>query len=405
MLLAVAVVAAAVAGAATLVDRRSGAAERAPAWLWAQGAEPGEPIAFALVRDFELPPRDDGAARTGTLATPYQQASLLVAADAEVTVLLNDLWLGGVDRAAPADLDLAALSDPAPLPTAHFDVAVALRPGRNRIYLEVSSENGSGAVLAELRLAAAVAGAEEAAAPVVERLWSDGAWRVARRTVPGLRAGWLELERAEAVLEPPHVWGTIGAGRYRDPRTGVEPAGVGIALRQASSRWALGAIRLDDARADGVGGDRASRGGGDPAAATGGANRGAGLKAGTLPGGGAAAGSDPAERHRLRFEPPGDGASAAAAASLELFFAPGSGPTWLARGAETLEATAPMPLDRGWKRLLRVPGELSWRSPRPLRADEVVLRGALPTSARLVVTGPPLAGVGNGHPKQAAGRR
>ncbi len=154
----------------------TGAAE----WIWADDASaaPGQPAAYVLLSDFELP------------AAPNEAARLFVAADREYAVHLNghQIARGAYRRGEPVD---------------EFQVAHLLREGPNRLTIEARTPHGDGGVLAGIELA-------DASMPVV----TDGDWQFTDDWDPRLVKGETLLADARPALRPVRVWGRPPVGRW-----------------------------------------------------------------------------------------------------------------------------------------------------------------------------------------------
>lgn len=167
-------------GARLLASRRlSSAGAR---WIWAEGAlERSEPLAFYAVRDFEL-------------ATPPAEASVRILADEAYILYVNGRRVGS-----------GAYFSGAPLDTYPLDRL--LRPGWNRVAVELRSGRGAGGLLCALF-------AEDDRKPMVA---SDGDWRVFRDAsgvVDGMRAA-TDGQRAL-------VWQSPPTGGWGIPRLALE---------------------------------------------------------------------------------------------------------------------------------------------------------------------------------------
>ncbi|HEV7514983.1 MAG TPA: hypothetical protein VGR07_01655 [Thermoanaerobaculia bacterium] len=169
----------------------TGAAE----WIWTPLARSeSSPVAFCLVRDFDLDP-------------PPLRGRLLVAADEEYVLYLNGRRLGSGRYSAAASgrwgtrLDTYAVGD-------------WLTPGGNRLLAEVRSGRGIGGFLLAL-----VDGA--GGRPL---LGTDDRWRVFRRDHPFLLRGLVPLS-PNLVLgtgEDSSSWGLPPMGRWGVPAVGPE---------------------------------------------------------------------------------------------------------------------------------------------------------------------------------------
>ena len=155
---------------------------RASEWIWAPGAAATSvPVAFYAVRDFALTPDDllgDGAARALRVA---------ITAESEYQLFVNGRFLGGGHWAQGRPLDV-------------YDVSSVVRPGANRILVELRSLEGAGGLLVSLF-------DETARKPL---LVSDASWRIARHDPQGLHEGIATLERTIAA----ESWGPAPTGRW-----------------------------------------------------------------------------------------------------------------------------------------------------------------------------------------------
>jgi hypothetical protein len=183
---------------------------RAPAtgeaeWIWLEGPRMRRaPAAFYALRDVEL-------------AEPAPAAELMVLADEEYQAFVNRRWIGFGAWRPGGTID-------------RYAVGELLRPGTNRLVIEVRSGRGAGGLLVSLvdpasgRVAAA----------------SDDDWRIAAHHADGLFEGWgpiAHLPRAVSLGRPPTGrWGALEAGPLRrsPPASGgrlqpvrVRPLGVG----------------------------------------------------------------------------------------------------------------------------------------------------------------------------------
>ena len=155
-------------------------------WIWADRleTEPGLPVSFVFLGDFDLP------------AAPQAAARLFVTADREYAVHLNghQIARGGYRRGAPID---------------EFQVAHLLREGSNRLTIEARTPHGDGGVLAGIELA-------DGSMPVT----TDGDWRAVEGWDPRLVKGEIPLAEAAATPRPARVWGRPPVGRWGRVRRG-----------------------------------------------------------------------------------------------------------------------------------------------------------------------------------------
>ncbi|MEM7479947.1 MAG: hypothetical protein AAF481_02125 [Acidobacteriota bacterium] len=154
-------------------------------WIWTEGPrDRRSPVAFYALRDFHLAELGRDPAESPAPAVVY----LEITADEEYDAFLNGVRLGSGRLAASG---LPSLDR---WPAAH-----ALRPGTNRLAVEVRSARGAGGLLARL-----VDGAGRS------RVATDDRWQISRRALRGLVTGWQPLDRAE----PAFSWGRPPAGRW-----------------------------------------------------------------------------------------------------------------------------------------------------------------------------------------------
>jgi hypothetical protein len=191
-------------GLSSAVSRRTlptGAAE----WIWTPvGRYEQAPVAFLLVRDFEVGP------------VPAR-ARLLITADEEYVVTLNARRIGaGAWRPGVADRGLVRST-----PLDVYEVGPLLLPGGNRLVVEVRSSRTAGGLLARLE--------DGAGRPLVV---SDGGWRIVRRDQPGLTLGWLPVA-PPGTSEPVFSWGLPPYGRWGKPVPGpLRPLAGGPSVPQ-----------------------------------------------------------------------------------------------------------------------------------------------------------------------------
>jgi hypothetical protein len=167
-------------GARLLVSRRlpTGGAQ----WIWAPGVlERSEPVAFYAVRDFELD-------------SPPARASARILADEAYILYVNGRRVGSGAYFAGAPLDTYALD-------------LLLRPGWNRVAVELRSGRGAGGLLCALF----------AADDPEPLLVSDGDWRIFRDA-----SGVVDGMRPEADGEASQVWQSPPTGGWGVPRLALE---------------------------------------------------------------------------------------------------------------------------------------------------------------------------------------
>lgn len=174
----------------------TGAAE----WIWDEGRHRQTgPWAFWAVRDFELP-EVPGSVR------------LLVLADEGYVVHVNGRRVGSNVYRDGASPD-------------RYEVAPWLRPGANRLAVELRSARGAGGLLLAL---VDGAGGE----PL---LGTDARWTVFHRDHPGILEGWLPVSKGE----PAFSWGLPPVGRWGLPS---EPTDRASFPRVAGEPWDLRAV-------------------------------------------------------------------------------------------------------------------------------------------------------------------
>lgn len=138
--------------------------------------------AFYAIRDFDV-------------ANPPASARLLITADEEYVVTLNGKRIAAgtcFRRGSGTLLD-------------SYEVGPFLRPGGNRLLVEVRSGRGAGGLLAALRSEA------------TELVVTDESWRIFLRHELGLVRGWLSLRGAGELA---FDWGYPPIGRWGRPRIG-----------------------------------------------------------------------------------------------------------------------------------------------------------------------------------------
>lgn len=167
---------------------------RAPAtgdaeWIWLPGpATRRSAVAFYAVRDLRLE------------AAPWA-AELIVAADEEYVAWVNGRRIGGGAFAPGAPLD-------------RYHVGTALRPGDNRLVIEVRSARGAGGLLACLR--------DPESGRVLAA--SGPNWRILGHHAEALFGGHAPLDDTVPAVS----WGLPPAGRWGSPPLGpLRPPGFG----------------------------------------------------------------------------------------------------------------------------------------------------------------------------------
>ncbi|OQC41533.1 MAG: hypothetical protein BWX64_00830 [Acidobacteria bacterium ADurb.Bin051] len=165
-------------------------------WLWAPEDPRGTaPTAFFLVRDFSLETPPAGAAR------------LIASGDEEYSVFLNGAWVaaGRYHPGAPAEVR---------------DLTGILRPGENRLVVELRSSHGLGGFAARL-----ADGADRTL------LLTDASWEV-------VRADWGLL--TDGVREPgaaPRDWGVSPVGRWQRLSPGPVRPPLAGEREELAARW------------------------------------------------------------------------------------------------------------------------------------------------------------------------
>lgn len=160
-----------------------GAGEGEPAWIWRDhDLRHVEATSFYAVREVELPP-------------PSGELRARIVGDEEYVLYVNRARVGSGRVSRPGVAD-------------ELDLSRALRPGRNRIVVELRSSTGAGGFWFELRDGAA------------RRLVSDRSWTIYREDWHGLLR-----DGALAPGERPQVLGVGAVGRWgRVARTRELPA-------------------------------------------------------------------------------------------------------------------------------------------------------------------------------------
>ncbi len=191
---------------------RSGNLDPEAQWIWAPLSRiDGRPTAFVAVRDFELSEEPRGA-------------TLRIQADEEYVLRVNGVWVGagGMERGRVADA---------------YAVGDLLRPGANRLLVDLRSARGVGAFFLSL----------------VRDEWE----RVLVRTDADWWVFWQYRKALDDLTSPiekganPHLWGRPPAGRWLGPREVVE--------RPRLDRLRLGEPRLPSEVFQWVGGRRLRR--------------------------------------------------------------------------------------------------------------------------------------------------
>jgi hypothetical protein len=153
-------------------------------WIWkAMDRRDNHPTVFYAIRDFELDP-------------PPARARLLITADEEYVATLNGKRIAAgvyVRQSAGTTLDA-------------YEAGPLLRPGGNRLVVELRSGRGTGGLLVALK--------DEATGETL--LVSDESWRIFPKHELGLVRGWLPL--GETGGEPAFCWGNPPIGRWGRPR-------------------------------------------------------------------------------------------------------------------------------------------------------------------------------------------
>jgi len=164
-------------------------------WIWkARDRKDHYPTAFYAIRDFEL-------------ASPPARARLLITADEEYVVTLNGKRIG-----AGAYLSRNALGDEASAPLDVYEVGPLLRPGGNRLLVELRSGRGAGGLLSTL----------EDGATGERLVVTDERWRIFPRHELGLVRGWSPIDPRgdEGDGEAAFCWGYPPIARWGRPEAG-----------------------------------------------------------------------------------------------------------------------------------------------------------------------------------------
>ncbi len=148
-------------------------------WIWAAPDHHGvTPLAFQAARDFEL-------------VRPPAEAELLIQADEEYVLYLNATRVGG-NRYRPGE------------PVDRYRVAPLLRPGRNRLLVQLASGRRAGGLLLRLHGSDGL------------EVVSGADWRILLRN----RRRHLDPDRDLTQSYRPRVWGPPPSGRWRLPAAG-----------------------------------------------------------------------------------------------------------------------------------------------------------------------------------------
>jgi hypothetical protein len=126
-------------------------------------------------------------------ATEPARVRLRITADEEYVAYLNGRLVGVGEYARGAPLD-------------QLEVSAAVKPGWNRLVVELRSARGAGGLLASLYVDATLD--RPATEPTVR---SDASWRIYRRHLDGLLEGWRTLDGGESAAE----WQVPPTGRWR----------------------------------------------------------------------------------------------------------------------------------------------------------------------------------------------
>ncbi len=185
-------------------------------WIWpdGEGATPGRPAAWVLLRDFELH------------APPPGPAVLFVAVDSEYAVHLNGRQIarGAWRRGQPTD---------------EYLVDHLLHAGANRLAIEVRAPHGDGGALAGIEIA-------DGSMPLI----TDGEWSAADFWQPLLIKGEAPLVDARPPVVPVRVWGSPPVGRWGrlgrgEPRATSRLWGVERPIRTTPVSTAPGVLAAD----------------------------------------------------------------------------------------------------------------------------------------------------------------
>lgn len=152
-------------------------------WIWeADRHRQTVPWALWAVRDFEISERPE-------------TAHVLILADESHVLYLNGRRIGSNVYRKGMDLD-------------RYPVAPWLRPGANRLAVELRSTRGAGGLLLALV-------DDTGGEPLVV---TDRRWSIFTRDHPGILAGWLPVSEGEPVFS----WGRPPIGRWGTPRRWTE---------------------------------------------------------------------------------------------------------------------------------------------------------------------------------------
>lgn len=147
-------------------------------WIWIAAEDPLRPVAFHAAKEFDLP-------------RPPSAARLLVLADEEAVVFLNDSPVAAVRYVDHRSVRA-------------YDVQTLVRRGRNRLLAELRSSRGVGGFLLRLEVTDAQGRRE---------IVSDSTWEIHRRQLAARSTG----PQSPAAIESPRVWGFPPVGRWALP--------------------------------------------------------------------------------------------------------------------------------------------------------------------------------------------
>lgn len=210
--------------------RHQGAAEIDGAeWIWApEAASTSVPVAFYAARDFDL---DDGST---------DELRFAITAEQEYQLFVNGRFVGGGSWMSGSPVDV-------------YEVGDLLRPGRNRVLVELRSFRGVGGLLGSLF--------RVGESPL---LVTDETWQIVRHHRKGLHEGTAALGDAPPAVswgEPPTGrWGLVRVARevsspFVVPSDPVEPRDrVTWALTKSRSQLCqtLEELEASGARTDGL---------------------------------------------------------------------------------------------------------------------------------------------------------
>ncbi|MEM6792856.1 MAG: hypothetical protein AAF725_02680 [Acidobacteriota bacterium] len=173
-------------------------------WIWApEAASSAAPAAFFAVRDVDL---EAGVS-----------AWMAVVADEHYTLWVNGSRVGSGGLTARREADF-------------FEISGSVKPGLNRLMLEVASSRGAGGLMASLRVGE----------PGRAVLGTDASWRIFTRFDPSIFSALRPLSENEGA--PPAVWQRTQTGRWRPAealqrKPGILPVPGGAASAPVRVRY------------------------------------------------------------------------------------------------------------------------------------------------------------------------